>query len=61
MEEGELEDKCIVDHPGFEVCCLNNWVLEIASVGLKHDQRDLTAQPEHRRMVPSPSMLFSMN
>ena len=35
MEEGELEDKCIVYHPGFEVCCLINWVLEIASVGLK--------------------------
>ncbi|KAK2558627.1 hypothetical protein P5673_018820 [Acropora cervicornis] len=35
MEESELEDKCIVNHPGFEVCCLINWVLEIASVGLK--------------------------
>ena len=35
MEESELEDKCIVDHPGFEVGCLNNWLLEIASVGLK--------------------------
>ena len=35
MEESKHEGKCIVDHPGFEVCCLNNWGLETAYVGLK--------------------------
>ena len=34
-ESGQDEHQCIVDHPGFEACCLNPWVLEVASVGLK--------------------------
>ena len=35
MEESGQDEQCIVDHPGFEACCLNPWVLEVASVGLK--------------------------
>ncbi|XP_028419305.1 uncharacterized protein LOC114545162 [Dendronephthya gigantea] len=33
--EDEGHQKCIVDHPGFNDVCLNEWVLEIASLGLK--------------------------
>ena len=33
-EDGESQ-KCILDHPGFNDVCLNEWVLETASLGLK--------------------------
>ena len=33
-EDGESQ-KCISDHPGFNDVCLNEWVLETASLGLK--------------------------
>ena len=29
------ERKCILNHPGFNYVCLNEWVLETASLGLK--------------------------
>ena len=59
MEESELEDKCIVDHPGFEVCCLNKWVLEIASVGLKtRSKRSYSATRTQTNAAQSEYVIF---
>ena len=33
--EDEGSRKCIIDHPGFTDICLKEWVLQIASLGLK--------------------------
>ena len=33
--EHENTRKCIIDHPGFADVCLNEFVLDIASLGLK--------------------------
>ena len=35
MSQVDLEDQCITLHPGFRDVCLNQWVLEIASLALK--------------------------
>ena len=33
--EDEENEKCILEHPGFKDICLNEYVLEIAALGLK--------------------------
>ena len=35
MAEIDLEGQCITLHPGFRDVCLNKYVLEVASLGLK--------------------------
>ena len=35
MGQLDLEDRCIILHPGFQDVCLNRWVLEVASLNLK--------------------------
>ena len=35
MSKVEKEDDCVTLHPGFQGVCLNQWVLEVASLTLK--------------------------
>ena len=35
MSKVEKEDDCVTLHPGFQDVCLNQWVLEVASLTLK--------------------------
>ncbi|CAB4027084.1 Hypothetical predicted protein [Paramuricea clavata] len=37
-EEDESNRKCILDHPGFDEVCLNEFVLEAVSSGLKNQK-----------------------
>ena len=34
-DDGELPQICITSHPGFQSCCPDEWVLEIAAIGLQ--------------------------
>ena len=62
-DESGQEDKCIVDHPGFEVCCLSPWVLEVASVGLKTQTKRSysTTRTEMNAAQSECYLLFSIN
>jgi len=35
MEEIELDGECITAHDAFQNVCLDTWVLDVASIGLK--------------------------
>jgi len=39
MDEVDMDDTCITQHPGFRNVCLDKWVLETAAIGLKTRKR----------------------
>ncbi|CAL8370769.1 unnamed protein product [Arctogadus glacialis] len=49
---------CLTQHPGFEACCLNLFVLKIAYTHFKQDHGPLQASTHEQYRCPLPRCLF---